>query len=135
MWDSWRRSWLSSMNSILSTYQDKKTWRLIPCSKFVSSEIRKYAKSVYLQVLKTPSINSKLIVPIGVWSWWIDPIKAHLEIGLVPNNAMKAHKLFVRALMYAPIESISSKRHSWLWRKYTREFVTGPWGGGQDSYS
>ncbi|KAK1371593.1 hypothetical protein POM88_037685 [Heracleum sosnowskyi] len=67
-------------------------------SKFASSEKENYVGSVYFQVLKTPSINGKLIAPIDIGGFWIDLIKAHLETGWLPNNASEARKLTVRAL-------------------------------------
>ncbi|KAK1400425.1 hypothetical protein POM88_000030 [Heracleum sosnowskyi] len=79
-------------------------------SKFVSSEIENYAGSVYFQVLKTLSINGKLIAHIDIGGCWIDPIKAHLETGWLPNNALQARKLTVRALRYALIEGILYKK-------------------------
>ncbi|KAK1401685.1 hypothetical protein POM88_001290 [Heracleum sosnowskyi] len=57
-----------------------------------------YAGSVYFQVLRTPSINGKLVAPIDVASCWIDPSKAHLETGWLPNDTSEARKLYVRAL-------------------------------------
>ena len=79
-------------------------------SQFASSEIENYAGSVYFQVLKTPTINSKLVAPIDVGSCWIDPIKAHLETRWLPDNALEARKLYVRSLRYALIEDILYKR-------------------------
>ena len=78
----------------------------MPCLKFASSEIESYAGSVYFQVPKAPSINVKLIAPINVGGCWIDPIKAHLETRWLPDNALEARKLSVRALRYALIEGI-----------------------------
>ena len=37
----------------------------------------------------------------------MDPIKTHLKSDLLSANAMKARKLFVRALIYALIDEIS----------------------------
>ena len=48
-------------------------------SQFASSEIESYDGNVYFQVLKTPSIEARLVAPISLGSCWIDPIKAHLE--------------------------------------------------------
>ncbi|KAK1378797.1 hypothetical protein POM88_025541 [Heracleum sosnowskyi] len=79
-------------------------------SKFDSSDIENYVGSVYFQVLKTPSINGKLIAPIDISGCWIDPIKAHLETGWLSNNALEARKLTVRALRYALIEGILYKK-------------------------
>ena len=79
-------------------------------SKFASSEIENYDGSVYFQVLKTPSSNRKLIAPIDIGGCWIDPIKAHLETGWLPNNALEARKLIGRALRYALIEGILYKK-------------------------
>ncbi|KAK1366125.1 hypothetical protein POM88_041686 [Heracleum sosnowskyi] len=80
-------------------------------SKFASSEIENYAGSVYFQVLKTPSINGKLIAPIDVASCWMDPIKSHLETGWLPSDASEARKLYVRALRYTLIEGILYKKY------------------------
>ncbi|KAK1363787.1 hypothetical protein POM88_039348 [Heracleum sosnowskyi] len=79
-------------------------------SKFASSEIENYAGSVYFQVLKTPSINGKLIAPIDVASCWMDLIKSHLETGCLPNDTSEARKLYVRALRYTLIEGILYKK-------------------------
>ncbi|XP_074347571.1 uncharacterized protein LOC141686435 [Apium graveolens] len=80
-------------------------------SKFASSEIENYPRSIYLQVLRTPIIHAiNLIAPIGSTSCWIDPIKNHLETGLLPDDAQKARKLSVRALSYYLIEGLLYKR-------------------------
>lgn len=79
-------------------------------SKFASSEIENYVGSVYFQVLKTPTINVKLVTPIDVQSCGMDPIKAHLETGWLPEDVMEARKLSVRALRYTLIEGLLYKR-------------------------
>lgn len=79
-------------------------------SKFASSEIENYDVSVYFQVLKTPSIDEKLIAPIDIGGCWIDPIKVHLETGWLPSNAMEARKLLVRVLRYTLIEETLYKK-------------------------
>ncbi|KAL8135308.1 hypothetical protein AgCh_010101 [Apium graveolens] len=55
-------------------------------SKFASSEIEKSSGSVYFRVLKTRSIDVKLVAPIGLGTSWIDPIKAHIQTGWLPND-------------------------------------------------
>ncbi|XP_074359948.1 uncharacterized protein LOC141700073 [Apium graveolens] len=48
-------------------------------SKFDSSEIENYPRSIYFQVLKTPTIHViNLISPAGLTSCWTDLIKSHL---------------------------------------------------------
>lgn len=47
-------------------------------SEFASSEIDNYSRSVYFQVLRIATIDSKLVAPISMQETWIDPIKAHL---------------------------------------------------------
>ena len=79
-------------------------------SKFASSEIEESSGSVYFRVLKTPSIDAKLVAPIGMGETWMDPIKAHLEIGWLPDNVFEARRLSVRALRYALIDGILYKR-------------------------
>ncbi|XP_074377026.1 uncharacterized protein LOC141718544 [Apium graveolens] len=80
-------------------------------SQFASSEIENYPRSIYFQVLKTPTIHViNLIAPIGVASCWIDPIKTHLETGWLPDDAQEARKLSVRALRYSLIEGLLYKR-------------------------
>ncbi|XP_074365587.1 uncharacterized protein LOC141706688 [Apium graveolens] len=80
-------------------------------SKFATSEIENYLRSIYFQVLKTPTIHVRnLIYHVGVASCWIDPIKTHLEIGWLPDDAQKACKLSVRALRYSLIEGLMYKR-------------------------
>ncbi|XP_074323600.1 uncharacterized protein LOC141660511 [Apium graveolens] len=80
-------------------------------SQFASSEIENYPRSIYFQVLKTPTIHViNLIAPVGVASCWIDPIKTHLETGWLPNDAREARKLSVRALRYSLIEDLLYKR-------------------------
>ncbi|XP_074355746.1 uncharacterized protein LOC141695397 [Apium graveolens] len=80
-------------------------------SKFASSKIENYPRRIYFQVLKTPTIHViNLIPPIGVASYWLDPIKTHLETGWLPNDAQEAHKLAVRALRYSLIEGLLYKR-------------------------
>ncbi|XP_074351496.1 uncharacterized protein LOC141690610 [Apium graveolens] len=80
-------------------------------SQFASSKIENYTRSIYFQVLKTPTIHViNLISAVGVASCWIDPIKTHLEIGWLPNDAQEARKLSVRALRYSLIEGLLYKR-------------------------
>ncbi|XP_074342537.1 uncharacterized protein LOC141680128 [Apium graveolens] len=80
-------------------------------SQFASSEIENYPRSIYFQVLKTPTIHViNMIVPVGVASCWIDPIKIHLEMGWLPDDAQEAHKLSVRALRYSLTEGLLYKR-------------------------
>ncbi|XP_074362454.1 uncharacterized protein LOC141702723 [Apium graveolens] len=80
-------------------------------SQFSSSEIKNYLRIIYFQVLKTPTIHViNMIAPVGVASCWIDPIKTHLEIGWLPDDAQEACKLSVRALRYSLIEGLLYKR-------------------------
>ncbi|XP_074322714.1 uncharacterized protein LOC141659687 [Apium graveolens] len=80
-------------------------------SQFASSKIENYSRSIYFQVLKTHTIHViYLIAPVGVASYWIDPIKNHLETGWLPDNAQEARKLSVRALRYSLIEGLLYKR-------------------------
>lgn len=44
----------------------KENMKVDALSKFASSEIEESSGSVYFRVMKTPSINSKLIAPIGL---------------------------------------------------------------------
>ncbi|XP_074360196.1 uncharacterized protein LOC141700299 [Apium graveolens] len=79
-------------------------------SQFGSPEIENYPRSIYFQVLKTPTINViNLIALVGVASCWIDPIKTHLETGWLPDDAQEARKLSVRALRYSLIEGLLYK--------------------------
>ena len=64
-------------------------------SKFASSEIEESSGSVYFHDLKTRSIDVKLVAPVGLGMSWIDPIKAHIQTGWLPNDATKARKLAV----------------------------------------
>ncbi|XP_074342650.1 uncharacterized protein LOC141680281 [Apium graveolens] len=80
-------------------------------SQFSSSEIKNYPRSIYFQVLKTPTIHViNLIALIGMASCWIGPIKTHLETGWLPDDAQEARKLLVRALRYSFIEGLLYKR-------------------------
>ncbi|XP_074351819.1 uncharacterized protein LOC141690966 [Apium graveolens] len=80
-------------------------------SKFASSEIENYLRSIYFQVLRTPTIHGiNLIAPIGLTSCGIDPIKNHLETGWLPDDAQEAHKFSVRALRHSLIEGLLYKR-------------------------
>ncbi|KAL8100919.1 hypothetical protein AgCh_032972 [Apium graveolens] len=59
-------------------------------SQLASSEIKNYPRSIYFQVLKTPTIYvMNLIAPVGVISCWIDPIKTHSETRWLPKNAQE----------------------------------------------
>ncbi|XP_074351630.1 uncharacterized protein LOC141690755 [Apium graveolens] len=63
-------------------------------SQFASSEIENYPRSIYFQILKTPTIHViDLIALVGMASCWIDPIKTHLETGWLPDDAKEARKL------------------------------------------
>ncbi|XP_074360263.1 uncharacterized protein LOC141700377 [Apium graveolens] len=79
-------------------------------TKFASSEVENSFGSVYFCSLKTRSIDIKLVAPIGLGGSWIDPIKAHLQIGWIPDDAMEARKLAIRALRYSLIDGILNKR-------------------------
>ncbi|XP_074323147.1 uncharacterized protein LOC141660084 [Apium graveolens] len=80
-------------------------------SHFSLFEIENYPRSIYFQVLNTPTIHViNLIAPVGVTSCWIDPIKTHLETGWIPGDAQEARKLSVRALRYSLIEGLLYKR-------------------------
>ncbi|XP_074359789.1 uncharacterized protein LOC141699884 [Apium graveolens] len=80
-------------------------------SQFASTEIENYPRSIYFQVLKTPTIHVKnMIAPVGVTSCWIDPIKTHLETGWLTDDAQKERKLSIRALRYSLIEGFLYKR-------------------------
>ncbi|XP_074324101.1 uncharacterized protein LOC141661019 [Apium graveolens] len=79
-------------------------------SKFASSEVEVSSGSVYFHILKTRSIYVKLVFPIGLGESWIDTIKAYIQIGWFPNNAMEARKLVVQALGYSLIDGILYKR-------------------------
>ena len=78
-------------------------------SKYASSEIENYIGTVYYEVLKTPTIQRKLVAPISQGSCWMDPIKAHLKIGWLPTDKMEARKIFVKALRYTLIEGVLYK--------------------------
>ncbi|XP_074355755.1 uncharacterized protein LOC141695407 [Apium graveolens] len=73
-------------------------------SKFSSSEIEKSSGSVYFHILKTRSIDVKLVAPIVPGTSWINLIKAHLQTGWLPSDVVKARKLSVRALRYSLME-------------------------------
>nr|XP_017245356.1 PREDICTED: uncharacterized protein LOC108217014 [Daucus carota subsp. sativus] len=79
-------------------------------SQFASSENEVCSGSVYYQVLKTPSINAKLVAPIDTGATWIDEIKSYFETGHLPLDAGEARKLQVRALKYALIDGILYKK-------------------------
>ena len=79
-------------------------------SQFASSEAETYTGNVYFEVLKAPSINAKLVAPITQETSWMDPIKAHLESGWLPNDTTEARKLQVRALRYALIDGALYKK-------------------------
>ncbi|XP_074324316.1 uncharacterized protein LOC141661230 [Apium graveolens] len=80
-------------------------------SQSASSEIENYLRSIYFQVLKTPTIHViKLIALVGVTSCWIDPIKTHLETRWLSDDAREAPKLSVRAWRYSLIEGLLYKR-------------------------
>ncbi|XP_074356016.1 uncharacterized protein LOC141695686 [Apium graveolens] len=76
-------------------------------SQFASSEIENYPRSVYFQVLKTPTIH---VINLIAASGWIDPIKNYLETGWLPDDAQEARKLSVRVLRYSLIEGLFYKR-------------------------
>ncbi|XP_074374816.1 uncharacterized protein LOC141715240 [Apium graveolens] len=56
------------------------------------------------------SIDVKPVAPIGLRESWIDPIKAHLQTGWLPNDVVEARKLSVRALQNSLIDGILYKR-------------------------
>ncbi|XP_074342468.1 uncharacterized protein LOC141680034 [Apium graveolens] len=80
-------------------------------SQFASSEIENYPRSIYFQVLETPTIHViNLIALVGMASYWINPIKTYLETGWLPDDTQEARKLSVRALRYSLVEGLLYKR-------------------------
>ncbi|XP_074346850.1 uncharacterized protein LOC141685657 [Apium graveolens] len=80
-------------------------------SKFASSEIENYPRSIYFQVLKTTTIHViNLIAQIGMASYWIDPIKTCLETRWFSDDAQEACTLSVKILRYSLIEGLLYKR-------------------------
>ena len=79
-------------------------------SQLASSETESCEGSIYFQVLKTPSIQAKLVAPISLGSFWMDPIKACLETGWVSTNVIEARKLSSTPLKHALIEGVLYKR-------------------------
>ncbi|XP_074347278.1 uncharacterized protein LOC141686122 [Apium graveolens] len=80
-------------------------------SKFASSEIENYPRYFYFQVLRTPTIHViNLIAPVGLNSYWIDPIKNHVETGWLPDDVQEERKLSIRALRYSLNEGLLYKR-------------------------
>ncbi|XP_063947569.1 uncharacterized protein LOC108203383 [Daucus carota subsp. sativus] len=75
-------------------------------SQFASSDDEVCSGSVYYQVMRTPSIDAKLVAPIDTGATWMDEIKLYLENGHLPTNADETRKLQVRALKYVLIEGI-----------------------------
>ena len=75
-------------------------------SQFASSDDEVCSGSVYYQVLRTPSIEAKLVAPIDTGATWMDEIKLYLQSGHLPPNADEARKLQVRALKYVLIEGV-----------------------------
>ena len=67
-------------------------------SKYASSEIESYPGTVYYEVLRTPTINIKLVAPISQGSCWMDPIRAHLETGWLPVDRIEARKYMLKLL-------------------------------------
>ena len=65
-------------------------------SQFASSDNEVCSGSVYYQVLRTPSIEAKLVAPIDTGATWMDEIKLYLENGHLPPNAEEARKLQMR---------------------------------------
>ena len=79
-------------------------------SQYASSEIESYLGTVYYEVLRTPTINIKLVAPINQESCWMDPIRAHLETGWLHVDRMEARKIFVKALRYVLIYGVLYKK-------------------------
>nr|XP_017225012.1 PREDICTED: uncharacterized protein LOC108201232 [Daucus carota subsp. sativus] len=75
-------------------------------SQFASSDDEICSGSVYYQVMRTPSIEAKLVALIDTRATWMDEIKLYLENGHLPPNADEARKLQVRAFKYVIIEGI-----------------------------
>ena len=61
-------------------------------------------------MLRQPSINTNLVAPFTQKACWMDPIKARLESGWLPNDTTKAQKLQVRALRYALVDGALYKK-------------------------
>ena len=79
-------------------------------SKYASSKIKNYTGTVYYEVLKTPTIQRKLVAPISQGSCWMDQINAHLRTWWLPTYKMEARKIYVKSLRYALIEGVLYKK-------------------------
>ena len=79
-------------------------------SKYASSEIENYTGIVYYELLKTPTIQRKLVAPISQRSCWMDPIKAHLKIGWFLMDKIEAREITVKDLRYVLIDGILYKK-------------------------
>ena len=79
-------------------------------SKYASSEIESYQGTVCYEVLRTPTINIKLVAPISQGSFWMDPIRVHLETGWLPVDRMEARRIFVKSLRYVLIDGVLYKK-------------------------
>ena len=79
-------------------------------SKYASSKVENYIGTVYWEVLRTPTIKIKLMAPISEGSCWMDPIRAHLEIGWFPSDNMEARKITFKALRYVFIDGVLYKK-------------------------
>lgn len=75
-------------------------------SKLASAEFEDYNGTVYLETLEKPSIDAVHVAPIRMESTWMDPIRAYLEQGQLPQDSDEARKLRVRFARYAIIDGV-----------------------------
>ena len=75
-------------------------------SKYASSEIEIYHGTVYYKVLRTPTINIKLVAPISQGSCWMNPIRAHLETWWLLMDRMEGINVFAKTLRYVLIHEV-----------------------------
>lgn len=66
-------------------------------------KIENYSGAVYYDVLKALKIETKVIAPISQGTYWIDPVKVHLNSGCLSKKALKVS---VWSLIYALIYGI-----------------------------
>ena len=78
-------------------------------SNYASYKIENYTGIVYYEVLKTPTIQRKLMAHISQGSCWTDPIQAHLKTGWLPMDKMEARKITIKALRYILIDGYYTK--------------------------
>src|SRR5436190_6324899 len=66
-------------------------------TKLTSSPTSELNPTIYIEHLTSPSIDKESIIKIEMTDSWINPIKAYLEKGVLPEDKVEAKRIEIRS--------------------------------------